>query len=211
MFAILRFMIVLYGLTCIGSASATPTQLTEAQFTAQITGLPTIVETFDGFPLGFPDSPFAIANGVYIGNPKISFGGWCALSQCMDSNFTDGIFNVFPTGTKFWSTRIIYASDGDILRVTVTGDSGVLQVELPPAGWVPGGVFVGFSDSAGLKSIVFQLVQGQVNYSFDDVTTAGVSSVTPPVVSVPTLSGWGMVLLATLIALSVTGRFSFWK
>ena len=126
----------------------------------------------------------------------------------MDSNFTDGIFNVFPTGTKFWSTRIIYASDGDILRVTVTGDSGVLQVELPPTRWVPEGVFVGFSDSAGLKSIVFQLVQGQTNYSFDDVTTAGVSSVMPPVVSVPTLSGWGMVLLAKLMALGVTGRFS---
>ena len=203
MFAILRFMIVLYGLTFTGTVSATPTQLTEAQFAAQITGLPTIVETFDGFPLGFPDSPFTIANGTYSGSPQISFGGWCILSQCMDANFADGIFNGFPAGTKFWSTRIIYASDGDILRVTVTGNSGVLQVDLPPEGWVPAGVFVGFSDSAGLDSIVFQLIQGQVNYSFDNVTTAGAHSVAPPVISVPTLSGWGMILLVTLMALGV--------
>ncbi len=180
-----RLLIALFGLVFVSSVSAEPAQLTEVQFTAQTAGLSTIIETFDDFPTGSPGSPFTIANGTYTGSPQISFGAWCILSQCMNTNFVDGNFDGFPKGTTFWSTKIIYASSGDIVQVTVTGNSGVLQFNLPEGIWVSGGVFVGFSDPTGLTSITFsRLVEEGSNYAFDDVTTAAA----PPVVNMGRLS-----------------------
>ena len=163
-----RFIIAILGLTFISSVLAAPVQLTETQFTDQTTGFPTIVETFEGFPLGPQTSPFTIANGTYTGSPSIFFDAWCFVSQCMNSNIADGTFDGLPTGTTFWGVKILPASSGDVLQVTVTGNSGVLQIEIPEEGEM---FFLGFSDPTGLNSIDFHLVQGFTNYAFDDVTT----------------------------------------
>ena len=193
----LRLLTALFGLMLVGSASAAPIQLTEAQFTTQITGLPTIVETFDGFPLGSPDSPFTIANGTYTGAPNIFFDLWCPLSQCMNSNIQDGTFNGFPAGTTFWSTKILPAGlGGDILQVTVTSNSGVLQIQFPQD---ESPRFIGFSDPTGLNSIDFHLIQGGTNYAFDDVTVAAAPPVVTKATSIPALGRYGLAMLTLMM------------
>jgi len=171
-------MIAVCGLALASAAAATPVELTEAQFTAQIAGKPTIVETFEGFPTGGPGSPFTIANGIYTGVPFIAPGAWCGFDdKCLSTTIQDGTFSSFPAGTTHWSTLIGYGTTGQVVQATVTGNSGVLQFDLPPSPAVlpQRGVFFGFFDPTGLQSVKFHLPGfGGFNYGFDDVTTAAI-------------------------------------
>ncbi len=171
------------GLVCSATVLATPDalfptggpplQLTQAQFTAQTANLPFIVATFDSFPTGVAVSPLRIVTGTYTGMPSILFGLWCINSNCLDASLQNGVFNNFEPGSTYWSARIIYASSGQLLRVTVVGNSGTNTFDLPPGMFVAGGTFFGFHDPAGLQSVTFTRQATGSAYSFDNVMTAG--------------------------------------
>jgi hypothetical protein len=171
-------------------------QLSETEFTSHTVGLPLLVETFDAFADGSHPSPLTIANGSFLGEPSIG-APWCINSKCLSIGFNGGAFQGFPAGTAFWSSRVIPASSGDTIAVSVVGNGGTQEFILPAIDWSPEGTFVGFHDPQGIQSVSFRLVSGNVNYSLDDVTTAGV--VAAQANAVPGLSLPGLLILALAV------------
>jgi hypothetical protein len=196
-------LFVLALLAPAGAALAAPVQLTNAQFTAAIAGLPTQTENFEGFAAGNYASPFTLANGTYTATtPSITDstflcapGSRCLIDQ--DSLSGTRAFSSLPANTGFWSASFQTFDRDDVFRVTVTGGSGesVFQV----AGTT---TFLGFSDPAGLTRIAVEnLGNGgdRGNYSFDNVTTATLAALTPvpvpgslPLVAAGLLGLWGL-------------------
>jgi len=207
-----RLTLAFCALTFVDVVCATPIELTQPQFNTRIKGLHTVVENFQGFPQGSQQSPLVLANGRYTGAGSVDLAPWCAVlnsqNQCLDTDFADGTFSQLPAGTTAWGATIFYASGtpDDIVQATVTGNSGVLQLDLPQGLFVPEGTFVGFYDPQGLTSASFHLVSGTTNYAFDDVTTAAVSvAPNPGVGGAPALSAWalGLTIVLTAVAGSV--------
>lgn len=188
--------ILLFAVWTAQPANAQPVQLSEAEFTSQTAGLPSVVETFDAFADGGHPSPLTIANGSFLGEPSIG-APWCINSKCLSIGFHGGAFQGFPVGTAFWSSRVIPASSGDTIAVSVVGNGGTQEFILPPIDWSPEGTFVGFHDPQGIQSISFRLVSGIANYSLDDVTTAAVAAARAN--AVPGLSFPGMLLLVLTV------------
>jgi hypothetical protein len=201
--------LALIGVLTSGVTQAQPVQLTESQFQQQTAGLTSIIENFDAMPLGTPASPLQLANGKFYGEPQIMNGLWCLLSPCLTVGLTvPPEFTDFPAGTSFWSGRIIYASSGDVLEATIVGGSGTQSFVLPSTGFVTGGTFTGFHDPAGLHSVSFRLIQGQTNYSFDDVSVA-IRPNSPETHGVPAQSLFAklsMSLMLLTIGLLAIGR-----
>jgi hypothetical protein len=167
------FSLTLVGALQLSSAVAQPIQLSEPEYQQQTQGLHKIVENFDAMPIGTPASPLQLANGRFFGQPQIIDFAWCLFSPCLAVGLTtEAEFADFPAGTRFWSGRMIHASDGNVVDVTVVGQGGTQVFRLPTGSFVPNGIFVGFHDPQGLQSIRFELVVAAVNYSFDDVETA---------------------------------------
>ena len=181
------------------TASATPIELTRAQFTAATAGIPTVVETFEEFAEGLHSSPLTLSNGTYTstsplvnanapllcGNPV----GKCLLDS--SDNTSGRLFSALPANTDFWSTDFRALLNGaDLFQVTVVGASGTAVFTQTA------GDFWGFADSAGLTSVTF-LDLGSVNYSFDNVTTAAPTQTVSEPTSVALLGGLlGLVLVA---------------
>ena len=195
-----RLAVALAGLALAIAASAQPIQLTEGEFTAQTSRLPAVVETFDGFAVGGHSSPLVLANGTYIAaSPHVEIGAWCPLSKCLGEGASIAearSFGAFPAGTTYWGSHLLYASIGQVVRMTVVGKGGTLEVDLPPSPveFVPTGQFVGVSDPSGIVSVSFREIAG-ANYSFDNVVTVvGIPA------SIPTLGAWALAGLALLLA-----------
>jgi hypothetical protein len=190
-------------LACTGTASATPIELTHAQFTAATAGLPSVVETFEGFALGTHTSPLTLSNGTYTASsPDIDNSPtFCRTGsgKCLTDFDTSGSrsFSAFPADTSFWGTDFLATSRTDTFKVTVTGGSGTAVFTEPSSV-----NFVGFSDPTGLTSVVFQNLgtggSSFGNYSFDNVTTVAAVAAVPEPASLPLLAlglaGLGMVL-----------------
>ncbi|MCG6937754.1 MAG: PEP-CTERM sorting domain-containing protein [Gammaproteobacteria bacterium] len=170
-------------------AQAIPIQLTETQFSAGIDGLITVVDDFQSYSPGIKSNPFTFANGTFTTNalhPVVLGSGFCGASSILDQcllvndEVTDvRTFDALPARTVYWGVDMHYINPADTINVTVTGRSGVLNVQ------TVGSYFYGFFDSSGLTSIVinnlgvvFTNGHGWSNYSFDNITTA--SSVPEP-------------------------------
>lgn len=183
--SIRRRIVCMFGATALlgaGTAGAIPTELTAAQFLAQIAGLATIVEDFEGFPVGNQSSPLAIANGTAT-LPGVAFVGpdiCTTLNNCLWDNadiLGARSFAGLPAGAAFWGTDFLPLGPSNPFRVTVVGGSGTLTVE------AAGRDFWGFHDALGISSVSFlNLGTGGSfgNYSFDNVTTAAAAAVPEP-------------------------------
>ena len=188
--AILRAALLCAALGASAGAAGLPMSQTKAQFNAATAGLTTVVEDFESYPNGTEFvSPYVIANGAFTsGTPRVQ--GSVALcgdaDQCLfDSPSAEGlrIFEAFPLGTQFWGADLYLVDATDTLKLTVTGGSGILALE------VSGVNFMGFADPFGLTSVEFENLGtdsgggnvGFGNYSFDNITTAP----SPTVVSEP--------------------------
>jgi hypothetical protein len=187
------------------AVSAQPVPVIESQFITETATLPRIVESFDRFASGSYPAPLILTNGTYSApSPHIGFGAWCPLSNCLDearSLWEARTFAALPAGTTYWGGRVLYASVGQVVNVTVVGKSGILQLDLPPSprDFNASGYFFGFHDPAGLVSVSFREAAGP-NYSFDDIVTAG--PLASPAAEVPTLDGWALAALGVMLALA---------
>lgn len=171
--SVMKLAIALLGAMNITVAIAQPVQLTEVEFEQRIAGLPSVTETFNALPLGVLPSPLQLSNGSFVGTPQIMTGLWCVLSACLTVGLSaDGEFTQFPANTAFWSGRVIVAAAGNVIEARVVGNSGTQSFVQPPMAWNQAGVFLGFHDPRGLRSVSFRVVQGGVNYSIDDVRIA---------------------------------------
>ena len=196
-----RLLLLLLGCLSLTAVHAQPVQLSEVEFVLQSEGLPTIVENFDAMPIGIPASPLQLANGLFVGSPQIMESAWCLFSPCMAVGLSpQARFEQLPEGASFWSARLLHASTGNVLEVSVIGNSGTQTFVLPPGFFVPEGIFVGFHDPLGLREVRFDQIAGSVNYSFDDVTVAGAAGPAP--MSIPVGSPVALALLALLLVLS---------
>jgi len=189
------------------SASAQPVQITEAQFTAMIAGVPATIETFEGMGLGAYPSPVALANGTYeAANPTVEQGAWCGTGHCLGENtsiYGPRTFSGFRAGTAQWGVRVLYASVGQVLHVTVIGNGGRLETDLAPSPPVSDltGQFVGFADVKGLVSVTFSEPATITNYSFDNVVTASaIPEKTIPANGIPALDPAALLALALALA-----------
>lgn len=203
----MKFVVLVFGLVAATAAAALPVTVTEAEFSAQTQGLQVVVENFDNRPVGPLTSPVTLTNGIFEGDPSILNQFWCFASPCLTVGVVGGRFHSFPAGTTHWSGRVLPASDGNVLELTVTGNSGSQVFTLPPMNFVPGGVFVGFHDPSGLRSVEFRLLgTAFLNFSYDNVTTAA-SAQGATALSVDALSSTGLAGLVTLLlALGLVAR-----
>jgi hypothetical protein len=189
-----------FALASAGSVSALPVSINESDFNADIGALQSRIETFDALSVGPLVSPVTLTNGIFEGDPSILNQFWCFASPCLTVGVVGGMFHGFPAGTTHWSGRIIVAGGNptNVLELTVIGNSGTQVFTLPGMGYVQGGVFVGFRDPSGLRSIDFRLVSdARSNFSFDNVITAGRGE--GPPLRVDTLSGPGLAVLGLLM------------
>ena len=150
-------------------ATAAPSRLARGEFAAAVAGLPTIVETFDGFLEGMYAPAIPLANGVYAAT-----GPWVYRVGALNSVLSDGsevggprTFSAFPNGTRYWGADI--GMDGrSMLSVTVVGAAETVTFEVR-ADELEG--FLGITDPIGLRAVTIVNV-GQFNLAFDNVTTA---------------------------------------
>jgi hypothetical protein len=187
--AALRTAVISLGIGACVAAHAIPTSLSKVQFTAQIAGLTTVIEDFEGYPNGTDFlSPFVTLNGTFTSSaPRVQASATLCgdVDQCLfDSSSADGprTFQMFPLGTQFWGSDVSLVDTTDTLKLTVTGGSGVLSFE------TAGISFAGFEDPLGLMSVEFENLgtdsgngnTGFGNYSFDNVTTASPAAIPEP-------------------------------
>ncbi len=211
--AVLRGALLCLTLVVSTAAAGLPMSLTQAQFIAGIAGLTTIVEDFESYPNGTDfASPFVTANGAFTsGAPRVQASATLCGDgdQCLfDSASAAGLrtFAAFPLGTQFWGADLHAVDVTDTLRLTVTGGSGILALE------VSGVSFVGFTDPLGLTSVEFENQGtdsgggnvGFGNYSFGNVTTAP----NPSVVSEPASAA--LLGFALAGAWAMTRRRALW-
>jgi hypothetical protein len=184
-----KLMGLLAGLIVAQSASlaeAVPIQLTQPQFATAIAGVSTIVEDFQGVSTGLKSNPFSFSNGRITGSldagaltndPAVfDSAAFCGTgappNQCLVTQaiLDTRTFDLFPSGTTLWGADMFYIQSTDVIDVTVTGVSGVLNVQ------TVGSSFYGFYDPLGLTSIDFVNLGSpggrSGNYSFDNITTA---------------------------------------
>lgn len=191
----LRALTLALTLALAPAVYALPLSLTEADFANQTSGLPQVLEDFNGFATSGWTPSLILSNSVYVGRPSTGQPPWCVLSRCLTTNIAPGSFEAFPPETAYWSARINPVSSSQSILITVTGRSGIAEFESPPQPWTGEGRFVGFHDPRGLLSVAFRQVPETTNYSLDDVLVAIAQ---PPPQAVPTLSSSGMLWLALM-------------
>jgi hypothetical protein len=185
---------------CAGTAQALPVRLTPSEFITQTAGLAKTVETFEGFAAGIQGSPLTLANGVYTASAPTILNFLCATNACLLDNFSIEAPRTFSDlDATFWGTELVFRDADDVFEIIVVGGSGTLTL----SNVVPGSFF-GVRDDLGLVSVSFRnassdpLVGQRVigNYSFDNVTTAGIPSAQVPEPASLALTGLALAGLA---------------
>jgi hypothetical protein len=183
-------------LTWVLPAASAPIELTIAQWTVLTAGLPTITETFEGFPTGPIASPVTLANGSYsastpfVADVVLGCGDLCMINQFLIEGART--FSAFPVGTTLWASLQFVSLPQDLFQITVTGAGGTSTFTHTL------GSFVGFQDPLGLTSVSFDNLGHSSGggfsrslYAIDDVTTAGQTAAVPEPASM-TLLGLGL-------------------
>src|SRR5262249_9080425 len=136
------------------SASATPIQLTTAEWATATAALPLVTETLESFPTGTYASPLTLVNGSYATVGSLPVVSILTLScgdsdHCLLAQLPIGLrtFSAFPAGTTLWSSDLFTNSPVGAVQqyaITVVGLSGSLTLN-PTLGTS----FLAFSDASG--------------------------------------------------------------
>lgn len=188
MTARLCLLSTLAAFCCGVAAQGTPSRIDRARFIEILAGAQAVViEALDYEGHG-GDNPYRIANGTLRSSARVWSGTLPTIGQALctadggpfESNAlsvkdpeSTSEFSEFPGGTTLWSARLCFQNSEDVLEVIVAGGSGTLKFT---AAAETLGYFLGFEDSAGLRSVTVRNLGAEdrlaSTYYFDEITTA---------------------------------------